>query len=66
MARNLGFETYVASDATATFDRTGHDGKTFAAEEVHEVALASTELLLGAAAREGVPGGEHTGDGVEP
>lgn len=41
MAGNLGFETYVVADATATFDRTGYDGKTFSAEEVHACALAS-------------------------
>ncbi|MBX9695006.1 MAG: cysteine hydrolase, partial [Cyanobacteria bacterium] len=27
MAGNLGFKTYVVADATATFDRTGFDGK---------------------------------------
>ena len=41
MAGNLGFATYVISDACATFDRQGPDGKVFPAEEVHEVALAS-------------------------
>jgi len=41
MAANLGFKTYVVPDATATFDRTGPDGKAYAADEVHEVNLAS-------------------------
>ena len=41
MAGNLGFDTYVVSDATATFDRTGPDGRTYRAEEIHEVNLAS-------------------------
>lgn len=41
MAANLGFETYVVSDACATFERRGPDGKVFPAQEVHEVALAS-------------------------
>jgi nicotinamidase-related amidase len=41
MAGNLGFETYVVSDATATFDRDGSDGRHFDAEEVHAVNLAS-------------------------
>ena len=41
MAGNLGFETCVISDATATFDRTGIDGGHFDAEEVHAVSLAS-------------------------
>jgi nicotinamidase-related amidase len=41
MAGNLGFRCFVVADATATFDRTGYDGKHFSAEEVHEIALAS-------------------------
>ena len=41
MAGNMGFDTYVVSDATATFDRTGPDGRTCKAEEVHAVNLAS-------------------------
>ena len=41
MAGNLGFETYVVDDATATFDRTDHTGRTFTAEDVHAISLAS-------------------------
>lgn len=41
MAGNLGFETYVVSDATATFDRTGPDGSPYEAEKVHDISLAS-------------------------
>jgi nicotinamidase-related amidase len=41
MAANLGFETYVVSDATATFDRIGPGGSKYTAEEVHTVNLAS-------------------------
>ncbi len=41
MAGNFGFDTYVVSDATATFDRVGHDGKAYTAELVHAIALAS-------------------------
>lgn len=41
MAGNLGFETYVVSDATATFDRIGSDGERFAAGQVHAVSLSS-------------------------
>lgn len=41
MAGNLGFETYVVADATATFNRTGYDGRQFSAEDVHHYALAS-------------------------
>lgn len=41
MAGNYGFDTYVVSDATATFDKTGADGQKFSAEIIHETALAS-------------------------
>lgn len=41
MAGNLGFNAFVVSDATATFNRTGPDGKTFEAQQVHDCALAS-------------------------
>jgi nicotinamidase-related amidase len=40
MAGNLGFDTYVVSDATATFDNTGPDGRSFPAQLLHDVALA--------------------------
>jgi nicotinamidase-related amidase len=41
MAGNFGFETFVVSDATATFNKTGVDGQVFSAELIHETALAS-------------------------
>lgn len=41
MAGNLGFAAYVVSDATATFERTGPDGRHFSAELMHDSALAS-------------------------
>jgi nicotinamidase-related amidase len=41
MAGNLGFDTYLAGDATATFDRVGPDGRRHDAEEVHSLELAS-------------------------
>ncbi len=41
MAGNLGFDVVVVEDATATFERTGHDGVRHSAEEMHRVALAS-------------------------
>ena len=44
MAGNLGFETYVISDATATFDRTSYDGKHYNAEEIHAISLANLHL----------------------
>ncbi len=40
MAGNLGFTTYVVSDATATFDSIGPNGKRYASDLVHDVALA--------------------------
>jgi nicotinamidase-related amidase len=40
MAGNLGFDTYVVSDATATFDNTGPDGRVWPAQVLHDVALA--------------------------
>ncbi|MBP6744814.1 cysteine hydrolase [bacterium] len=41
MAGNLGFKTYLVSDATATFNRKGIDGRDWPAEEIHQSALAS-------------------------
>ncbi len=41
MAGNYGYETFVISDATATFDKSGPDGKKYTAEIIHETALAS-------------------------
>lgn len=43
MAGNLGFETYLVSDATATFDRLGIDGRMRPAEEVHVAALSDLQ-----------------------
>jgi nicotinamidase-related amidase len=57
MAGNLGFDTYLAGDACATFDRVGPDGVTYAAEQIHAISLAnlhgefatvsSTEAIIG-------------------
>lgn len=41
MAGNYGFDTYIVADATATFDRTGHDGRLHKAEDVHAISLAN-------------------------
>lgn len=41
MAGNLGFDVTLVSDATATFDRKGHDGKYYSADEIHAIHLAS-------------------------
>ena len=42
-AGNLGFETYVLADATATFDRANLDGKLRRAEDVHDAALSDLQ-----------------------
>src|SRR5476651_56351 len=41
MAGNLGYETFLVADATATFNKKGMDGKNYPAELIHETALAS-------------------------
>ncbi|MDQ3857537.1 MAG: cysteine hydrolase [Actinomycetota bacterium] len=41
MASDLGFETTIVSDATATYDRSAGPGATLPAELIHETALAS-------------------------
>jgi nicotinamidase-related amidase len=41
MAGNLGFETYLVADATATFDRNDFNGRPHPAEEVHAMSLAN-------------------------
>lgn len=42
-AGNLGFETYVVSDATFAFAKTDFDGRARTAEEVHAMALANLQ-----------------------
>ena len=39
--RNLGFKTYLVSDATATFNRNGLDGKEYSAEDIHNMTLVN-------------------------
>src|SRR6266508_2777266 len=39
MAGNLGFETYVVADATATFGRRDYAGRWHTADEVHAMSL---------------------------
>lgn len=41
MAENLGFDTLLISDATATFDRVGINGEKFSSEIIHQTALAN-------------------------
>ncbi|MEO1645163.1 MAG: cysteine hydrolase family protein [Chloroflexota bacterium] len=58
MAGNLGFNAWLVSDATATFERTAPDGTHYTAEVLHNVTLANlhgefatvvdTQAVLGA------------------
>ena len=41
MAGNLGYLTYVVSDATATFDRIDPNGARYGAEQLHAIALSN-------------------------
>jgi nicotinamidase-related amidase len=41
MAGNLGFDTFLVADATATFNKKGLAGENFSAELIHFTALAS-------------------------
>jgi len=43
MAGNLGFETYVVSDATATFDKVDYSGRHWKARDVHNLSLANLQ-----------------------
>ncbi|WP_297761396.1 cysteine hydrolase family protein [uncultured Muriicola sp.] len=41
MAGNFGYDTYIISDATATFDTLGNDGRRYDASLVHDICLAT-------------------------
>ena len=41
MAGNFGYDTFLVSDATATFNKKGIDGQNYSAELIHETSLAS-------------------------
>ncbi len=41
MAGNFGYNVYLVSDATATFNKKGINGENFSAEIIHQTALAS-------------------------
>lgn len=43
MAGNLGFDTLLVGDATATFDRKGINGELFSAEIIHQTTLANLQ-----------------------
>lgn len=44
MAGNLGFDTFLISDATATFDRKGINGEHFDSEIIHQTTLANLNV----------------------
>jgi len=54
VANNLGFQVSIVADATATTDCPGFNGKTYKAEDIHQLTLGSLE-------RDGV-NILHTGD----
>lgn len=41
MAGNLGYDTFLVSDATWTFSRKGLDGRVYSADEIHAMSLAN-------------------------
>jgi len=41
MAGNLGYDTYIISDATATFNTLGIDGQPYEASLVHDICLST-------------------------
>ena len=43
MSGNLGFETYLVSDATAAFAIKGADNTYYSAEQIHTVSLATLD-----------------------
>lgn len=43
MAGNLGFDTFVVADATATFGKRDYDGRWRTAAEVHAMSLANLD-----------------------
>jgi nicotinamidase-related amidase len=43
MAGNYGYETFVISDATATFDKVNKSGKKIPAELIHDITLTSID-----------------------
>ncbi len=47
MAGNLGYDTFLVADATATFDKVAADGTKYKAEMIHEVELASLHNEFG-------------------
>jgi nicotinamidase-related amidase len=44
MAGNYGYEVFLVSDATATFDKVGVNGEKYSAQLIHDTALASLHM----------------------
>jgi nicotinamidase-related amidase len=44
MAGDYGFDTFLISDATATFDRIGINGEKFSSEIIHQTTLANLNI----------------------
>lgn len=42
-AGDLGFHTYVVSDATACFDKMGRDGRKYNSDLIHQISLSNLE-----------------------
>lgn len=71
MAGNLGFLTYLVSDATATFDRMGPDGRLHRAEDIHTISLTSihgefAQVMTTDEVLEGTPIEQEKDKGTEP
>jgi isochorismate hydrolase len=71
MAGNLGFLTYLVSDATATFDRMGPDGRLHRAEDIHTISLTSihgefAQVMTTDEVLEGTPTEQEKDKGTEP
>lgn len=43
MAGNLGYQTFLVSDATWTFERKGLDGRVYCAQDIHDMSLANLQ-----------------------
>ncbi|MFC5773000.1 cysteine hydrolase family protein [Ectobacillus antri] len=41
MAGNMGFSPFLVSDATATFDRIGPDGRLYKAQDIHNMTMVN-------------------------
>ena len=44
MLGNMGFDVRLVGEASATFDRVGPDGSTYAAQLIHDIALSDLQV----------------------